>query len=71
MRRPWPIFLNINKILLFVLCTPLEKLHLGDHTVETLRYLKSFPRLQDEADDAKRFFDWKAALGMIQIFYNF
>lgn len=41
-----------------------EKLHLGDHTVETLRYLKTYPRLHDEPEDAKRFLEWKAALGM-------
>ncbi|ODM93382.1 Unconventional myosin-Va [Orchesella cincta] len=46
-----------------------EKLHLGDHSVETLRYLKSFPRLQEDAEDAKRFFDWKAALGVLGIPY--
>ncbi|CAL8122354.1 unnamed protein product [Orchesella dallaii] len=46
-----------------------EKLHLGDHSVDTLRYLKSFPRLQEDAEDAKRFFDWKAALGVLGIPY--
>ncbi|CAG7834204.1 unnamed protein product [Allacma fusca] len=45
------------------------KLHLGEHTVRTIRYLSSAAadRGTDEAEDARRFLDWKASLGVLGI----
>ncbi|KAL7647373.1 UNVERIFIED_CONTAM: hypothetical protein RMT77_000969 [Armadillidium vulgare] len=43
------------------------KLHLQGHSVRTLKYLSEGDIRQDEANDAKRFEEWKACLGVLGI----
>ncbi|XP_035712524.1 unconventional myosin-Ib isoform X3 [Folsomia candida] len=44
-----------------------ERLHLGHHTVETLRYLNRADCRTDEKEDKRRFLDWKTSLGLLGI----